>query len=283
MGQLPTVIDKSTLLLAIAIGVIMNAQFGLIFAIIAKKYGIHEATRPLVCIYLASQPAKYIPGKIWPTVIQSVALGTRENLTRTAATNMELSIIATLHVFTLASACLIAQHSWIFAALALTVGALATTALSITPSDRLLRAFERKMKLKLPQQSPNLAGAKNFWQTSAMLNLSALVTNAVGSWCVLVAIGDTIPEASRMPVLAALYLGFVTSLFALPVPAGVGVREAATVGIGLVLAPEISASSLIAVALLARFWQVLVDAISFIFALVMRRTSIPPTETCSCQ
>jgi uncharacterized membrane protein YbhN (UPF0104 family) len=68
---------------------------------------------------------------------------------------------------------------------------------------------------------------------------------------------DQIPS-----LLACLYLGFAASLLVVVVPAGIGVREAAVVGLGRMIAPELEPTLIISIALLIRCWQLLVDVAS---------------------
>ena len=251
-------------------GVALNIVYGLQFdALLAKHGGGHDRRRR-VAAYLLSQPGKYVPGNLWQVLMQSFALGRDSRLATITIANIELLAIAIVQTTGLGLACLLRDSS-LLAATALVGASLATLALARLPSVRLLVRIAPWMQrwLTLPAKlEPNITESTKLLLTLAVL---ALACNFAASWALLTAIHETIGPTQLMPLLASLYLGAATSLLAVPVPAGLGVREAAITVLGSAIAPTVAPTLIISIALVARCWQLLVDVISFALGWMLLR------------
>jgi glycosyltransferase 2 family protein len=255
-------------LLAVGLGAVFTTLQGLLLIPLGRKYGVDSEPRLLLAAFLISQPGKYVPGKIWSPVMQSLVVGQLSRLPGLAMANVELAVIGVLQMVTLGLAFLFAGSparmglvlalGWAGCSLALRIpwGSLATRfwpriteSLGVAPTQE-------------PTALPSLAQA-------TLLSAATLAVNLAASWTVLVAVGATVPATLRSPLLACLYLGFAASIPVVVVPAGLGIREAAAVGAGKWLSQAIPSALLVSIALLARFWQIAVDLVCLIAGLLM--------------
>lgn len=245
-------------------GVILNVIYGLLFDRILTKYSGHPHPMLHVAVYLMSQPGKYLPGKLWQAVMQSIALGGgHTGVASVGVANIELSLVAVLHATGLGLICLFAASP----ALAILVAAAtiaAGWALVQFPSGRVLLALFPRLRGWLKASADDTRAATNALAL-VLLTIGALTANFAASWWLLVAAHTSLSSLQLAHLLASLWLGIAASLLALPIPAGLGIREAAVAGLGTVLAPDVPATMLISIALLARCWQLLVD-VSSVFA-----------------
>lgn len=247
------------LLAAVGLGVFYTMAQGRLLAYLFAKHGTPEPAGMVVAAFLVSQPGKYVPGKVWAAVMQSLVLGTSPSPGAIAISNVELALIGVLHMAALGLMCLWLSYP-IVAATTVLAGILVATLLIMLPPAAygliLPTALKRWLRLNVTEGVALPMRAASAIVVSAML----MVLNLLASYCVLLAVGDAIPQTQHWAVLAVFYLGFAASVLALPVPAGIGLREAAIVGLGLVLAPQVDGALLVSIALLSRCWQLGIDA-----------------------
>lgn len=258
-------------------GVALNLVFGLQFDELLAKQGGTHARRRRVAAYLLSQPGKYVPGKIWSAMMQSFALRRESGITTITLANLELAVIAAIQSTGLGAACLLRQHPvWATATLVATV--LATMLVAYLPSGRIIAKISPRMQrwLRLPAL-PSRPGPGTY-RTQLQLALAALTCSFLASWCLVAATQPMVTPDQILPLLACLYLGFAASVLIIVVPAGIGVREAAVVGLGRMIAPELEPTLIISIALLIRCWQLLVDVVSLCLGAFLLRTRSNQTE-----
>ena len=252
---------------AVLLGTVFLFIQGVFFDALLAKHGRGSPARDVIAAFLLSQPGKYLPGKIWSAVMQSVTLGRKHAIANVAMTNVELVLVGMIHMGALGVAALLVSQP--VAALAtLAIGLICAASIMVLPSAALLSRLPTAIRrlLHLPDTGTDLSRGE--WSKAIWLNALLGATNLVASLAVLLAAGDTIAAQQYPPILAVLYLGFAAS-FLTPVPAGIGVREAATVALGLALAPGIDAAIFISVALLARCWQLITDLACFVLGASM--------------
>jgi hypothetical protein len=247
---------------ACALGVVFTVVQGTLFSLLVRKHSNQHPGISLVAAFLLSQPGKNVPGKIWAPLMQALTLRQTASVGGLAVAYVELAIIGIVQMTALGLA-FMTTSSPLLSVIALAAGMTACVAFSMMPTvSWLMRAFPNAVRrMRLPLASGDEHGAK--LSTATGLTVLSFATNAVASWYVLRALDGSIPADMHVPILANLYLGFAASLLALPVPAGIGVREAATAGLGAVLTPQISNSLIVSIALFVRCWQLAVDASCF--------------------
>lgn len=252
-------VNPAVFLIAVLLGLVSTIFYGIAFANIARKHAAQASRPELVGAFLLSQPAKYVPGKVWTAAMQTASLSGRASLAVTAVSNIELMIFGILQMSALGLGCAL----WKFNAIA----AIAIWIAGLGASLGLLALPTATWMSLLPERLTNILGVrppsteKRSPRTPKLLFISALciAANFAASWCMVASFGPSLNASDQMLILSALYLGFASSILALPVPAGVGVREVAAVAIGMIVAPEIAPSLVAAATLVARLWQVAVD------------------------
>lgn len=271
--------DPWLLMISIILGVLFTSLQALLFASLVGKYGNQAGSRALASAYLVSQPGKYIPGKIWTVLLQSLALDRGTKLWNIAIANIELVLISCIQVTTL-GAVLLTISSPMIAALVFIIGLMFSAAVSRSPFafwlTRLAPSMTNSIRLAV-DSNPNhrLGMMRVLW-----LNSASLAANIIASSCVLLAVGTDVLAADRVPILASIYMGFAVSIIAVPIPAGLGIREAAAAILATVIAPTLSASTIISVAIFFRCWQILVDiGCTLLGAILARRESAPELKS----
>lgn len=245
---------------AVLIGTVFMLAQGWLFAMLLAKHGGGSRPMEVLAAFLASQPGKYIPGKIWQAVMQTLTLGRNHSLGSVAIANVELVLIGMVHMASLGGAALFFDRPVIALTLLLAGIALAAR-ITTMPSAALIARLPTRLSRAL--QPTGTGTVDNPMTVPAALGASLLLAllNLVAALGVLVSAGGAVVPSQYAGILAVFYLGFAASFLALPVPAGLGVREVATVALGLVLSPQIDSHTLISVALLARCWQLATDMI----------------------
>lgn len=246
------------LALAVLLGVGQLLVQGLLFSRIAEKHGSSATQTAVVMAFLASQPGKYIPGKVWSVLVQRAALGHGARLVTVTLANLELTAVALIQMTTLGIACL-AHGSPPVLTLSVAAGWLASA--WIVQSEAAARAlcYFSPIRNALRLEPGRLQFQGISWPAALKLSAASMATMFLASWLVLAAMGTTIPWLLQAQVLGTLFLGFAAGILAVIVPAGLGVREAATVVIGAATATSVQPELLVAVAVFARVWQLLVD------------------------
>lgn len=244
---------------SIVLGLVLALVQGVIFHRLLSKYRAIGHPRQSVGAFLVSQPARYVPGKVWSPIVQSGVLGRGAPLAATAAANIELALLVVLQLTALGFACLWVQRPALAAGMAV-LGVVASGLVLALPTGAILARWLPRLagwlriEAGTSERRSSLGGAFAMTAASMALNLTA-------SWMLVVATGPAVSSAIHVPLLAVFYLGFAASMFAVPFPAGLGVREAATVGAAALVAGQIPAAMVVSVALLARCWQLILDGL----------------------
>lgn len=243
---------------SIGAGIALNLVYALLFDSILSKYGGQPRPALHIAVYMMSQPAKYVPGKVWQAVTQSIVLRGRSSFASVGVTNIELSVVAVLHATGLGLVCLFVSNPPIAIVIAAATIACGWALVRFPSGQMLLALIPRLRHLLRPDTSEKqdlVVGSA----TLLYLTMAALATNFAASWWLLVAAHTGLSTLQVLHLLASLWLGIAASLLALPIPAGLGIREAVMTGIGTVLVPGVPTNLLISIALLVRCWQLLVD------------------------
>lgn len=259
LGEVLAHTDPLRFLVACALGVLFAVTQGAVLSQLIRKHSREHETSGLLTAFLLSQPGKYVPGKIWSSVMQALVLKRPASMAGLAVANVELAVIGMIQMTALGVACLHPSAPLLSIGVVALATGLCLALMSLPTISWLTHAFPRVARwLRFP--SPDEHERPQSVLRALGLILLSFALNFAASWYVLFAAEASVSANMRLPVLASLYLGFVTSLLALPVPAGIGVREAATVGFGAILIPQAPGALLLSIAMLARCWQLVVDA-----------------------
>ncbi|MFC3813563.1 lysylphosphatidylglycerol synthase domain-containing protein [Lysobacter sp. GCM10012299] len=260
--------DPALLSMAVLMGIVFTIAQGSLLAWLLTKQGARHSRREAIAAFLVSQPGKYIPGKIWSPLMQSVALKDGATLGGVTIANVELAVISVVQVFALGLVCLQVNSPAIIAT-TVVVATAACVLIGLLPTTKVVNRISPGLAslLKLPPTVAHQASPLS----ATLICLAGMASNFAASFLVLKAAGTSIPADALLPVLAALYLGFAASILAIPVPAGIGIREFAAAGLGHILAPGIPTTMIVSAALLFRCWQIIVDLACLAVGLMLAR------------
>jgi len=233
--------------------------------------GIEAPMLACVTWYFVGEIGKYVPGGIWP-VVGRAELARRGGHPRSGAyASVALSLGALYLAGMLTSAVLLPLHfasegsSWLWVLVLLPIG---VAMLHHRPLGWMVERAERVMKRKLTVNIPP-------WSASMGLLLRyipAWLLVGTSTWCIARAFD---PNVEWMTIAPAAMLSWVVGFVLVPVPGGVGVREAAFVAL---VGGSVPAGVRATVSIVARLAFMLVDAAGALIggAAVRRWRSIAP-------
>lgn len=260
LAQLPGQLDFSRFGLALLAGLVFLAAQGLLFALLLRKNGVGTELSTLVAIFFWSQPAKYLPGRIWSPALQAAELGRTEAIGATVVANIELALLGTLQTLALGCALLPGLSMPQRALILLCAAGLAVVLLRQQALAGLVHRWRTRLRW-LPAVTVAHQTAPTGWAAALALSAGCLLLNFATSLSVVLTHAG-LDLHLALPLLCALYLGWTAGYFALPVPAGLGVREASTVVFAHWIAPAAPLDLVVAVTLIARVWQIAVDVLA---------------------
>ena len=235
--------------------------------------GVETSLHHTVVWYFVGEIGKYVPGGIWP-VLGRGELARRGGLQRSAAyASVVLSLAALYLSAMLVTAVLVplrfldaGDTSALWVLVLLPIGLLL---LHHRVLDWLVRRAERLLRRELPVQVPP-------WSASLGLvarYLPSWLLIGTATWCIARAFDASV---GWMTIAPAAILSWVVGFVLVPVPGGVGVREAAFVAL---VGTSIPSSTRATIAIVARLTFMLVDAGgAAIAATLLRRTQRHPDE-----
>jgi len=258
---------------AVLLGVALNILQGIVFSVLLRKHGTPGTAVAHIEAYLLSLVGKYLPGGIWAAVSQAAAIPTPGSLRAVLLVNLELAAINILlltgiGVASIPSLPLIGSSLVVCATCVLLAITLRQQIMTIV-LNMIAQQFPR-LRISVPGES----AAPPTWPSAVRFAIAMLALCAATSIAVILASGQA--SLNAVPaVLALLCLGWTAGLIAIPVPAGIGVREASTLALWTILPNSLARGAVIAVMILVRVWQLAVDLLSFGLALVIRAVMNP--------
>jgi uncharacterized membrane protein YbhN (UPF0104 family) len=266
--------DRTWLVAGFLLAALGMALIAVAWRVVLASLSAPVTARDAVRWYFPGELGKYVPGGIWP-VVGRAELATRAGVRRTVAyTSVALSLVA-LYLAAMAVVVialpfqLSAKHdnaAPFLVVLLLPIGLLALHPRVLNAAFALIaKITRREVHVDIPPWRTSLVGV-------------ALYTPAWGAigtatWCIAHALD---PNAAFGQVFVAAVLSWIVGFLLVPVPGGIGVREAAftataglTAGIGAT------------VAVAARIAFMLVDVIGALLApAVLRRKRGGPETRC---
>lgn len=261
----------------LAIGVLTAALAMLAVALPWKRaltlVGIDAGWRACVTWYFVGEIGKYVPGGIWP-VVGRAELARRGGHPRAGAYASVALSLGALYLADLLLVTLLVPlrfvgeaSGWLWVLVLLPVG---LALLHHRPLGWFVELAEKAMKrpldVRIPPWSESLALIASY--------LPAWLLIGTATWCVARAFD---PDVGWLTIAPAAMLSWVVGFVLVPVPGGVGVREAAFVAlVGGALPAGVRAT----IAVVARLAFMLVDALgALVGAAVVRRwdAASPPT------
>jgi len=245
----PTAASWPWILASVAIGVAHVFAMGCTFVWLIGSQGFHR----VVSIFLFSQAAKYVPGKIWGVVAQQALMGQHSRLSQVVGANIAMAAILLCSQLALALAA--SLHGQTGALTAGLVGAVLCVAAGVFAEllQRLHRA--RGWRVLAPWARPGVG-----LLTGASSAVSLLLTAI--AWAALFGggLGYRINDVATWTAVSGA--SFVAGMLSV-LPGGLGIREAAFVAFSAYL-PSLAPAEAPMLALLTRAWLLAIDAVAVI-------------------
>jgi glycosyltransferase 2 family protein len=221
----------TTLVLSLVCAVLGNLAIAMAWRALLPDVGSGLRLLPALQVFLLGQLGKYVPGSVWPVVVQ-MELGRRHGLARArvGAASIATLGIGMLSGVVVAAVCLALQdldaalRYWFLLLLVPPLVVLMHPRVFVPLLDRVLRAAGRQP----------VGGVLGWRGTAAAAGWSLLswLLFGLGTWLLAADLGGTRPLLAIGAFAAAWTAGFLVVV----VPAGAGVREA---GLVLLLAGDI--------------------------------------------
>jgi uncharacterized membrane protein YbhN (UPF0104 family) len=254
------------LVAAFALGVGNIGTAGIAWWVLLRDLGSHLPLPAALRVFFVSQLGKYLPGSVWPLLAQA-ELGLDRGVPRRRSVVVGLVTIGTSLAAGLLVACATLPFAAPQAAASRWWALLALPILLVMLHPRVIHACAqrglrllRRPELERPISLPGLAAAMGVQVIGWML---------IGMQVALLAIALGAPVGRVIPLaLGGTALAWCAGLLAIPVPAGVGIREATLVA---ALAPVLPAGAALVVALVSRVLATVGDGLWAAAGLAMER------------
>jgi uncharacterized membrane protein YbhN (UPF0104 family) len=215
-------------------------------------------------VYLYSQVAKYVPGRVWNIPFQKLHMPDQQSWATLVSANLKVFALLVITQLIAAGFAILLMHEWFIAAVALVV---ASTAL---PSI-LWRWWIGVCKMlgwsrMLPSESRENSSGLG-------LVLLALVAFSFSSWMSLYAGAFAVPANQSLGLVFVSLMAWLAGLASV-LPAGIGVREAAYIALRPEFLPLPDVTVMTSLAVATRLWLLSIDflaaVIGFLLLLLLR-------------
>lgn len=235
--------------LSLAIGVAHVAAMGAAFAWLLE---LPTAGR-VSAVYMFSQVAKYVPGRIWGVVAQHSLMGEKSSLTKLLAANIAMAAILFASQLSLAVGGVLFVLAGPVAALV--AAALICFAAGLTAAGLGWVHARKRWRLLAPWARPKVG-----WLTAIASAVSLLLT--ASAWIFLYGGGLDygLTDISRWTAVSGA--SFIAGMFSV-LPSGLGMREAVFVALGSSAQPN-SVADAAMLAILTRLWLLAMDGLAIL-------------------
>lgn len=255
-----------------------NIQIGIVFASIVRRYSVGQLRfESIVGAFLASQVAKYIPGRVWGVAMQSGMLRAPGSTVAIVGANVELSILVLAVVSGVGLACLVGWTAGLPAAAVVLFATFGGCALMLRLDIvwrlvSLASKFVRGIAKFIPSGRAPWAvdhGKGSLLKHVTYASLAAYIALYGLGWWLLIVSTSRFSAQDALAIVAAMSLSYIVGALSM-LPGGLGAREGAMV----LLAPAIGMthSDMGALALVSRAVLLMMDVIAATIGIwLMRR------------
>lgn len=268
-GFVQSVAEVDVVLFSVSVflGLAANLVAAYFYVFLVK--GHHEVRhgRSLFKIFLLSQLVRYVPGKVWSYVYQISLAPAEVSKTATVLSNFEMMAINMVVIGGAASALLVWPG---YLSIVIFVGGLSLAVsfgyrlgLVDWVLGRLFRLMARFGVVEMEPRSYNVAGMTLLVAVWVLLVIVAMIVAMHAIW--------PLSTSDSIVYAACLLLSWILSALVVIVPVGIGVRETGFVALSVIALSTLDGGQLAATAIIIRFWQLLVDALSGVSGLLLPR------------
>lgn len=264
-------LNWSLFLFSAIIALLDNVLFSFLFQNLLTKYNFNIDYPRIGQMYFYGQMAKYIPGQLWAVLYHATFLQRRGATSAMLFANLDLMAAVILRNIAIALAIILFYRQAWFAVIIFIMGSFSFWYLS--KSCWIARIFQFAtgyFKAFAGYISPceTCSKNRNIW----LVAISTWVTYLTANFLVMKAAFNFPIEQSAL-YIAYLSLAWVVGVIAIAIPAGIGIREivfiflAQSMGQGQALSVEMLA----AIAIVFRFWHILLEFGGLGFSCVLNR------------
>ena len=251
-------------------GIVVTA---FLFNSFLAKYDISIPDVKAIQIFVVSQIAKYIPGKIWGLIYQASHIQGFPATAGVIMANTELMFAVMFMTSIAAIIVLAAQFSLALSILILIIGGVAFVLLCRTSAFIWLARFALRVLNKQGDYGQSNQQA-NIESLRGLLIYVLFTAIYIGSYLLMLQAVFDIGMFDSLILIALLSIAWIGGVLSLVFPAGVGIREFLFIFFSVQVELDYSFELLVSIALVTRFWQVLqeVSALALVFLLTGRRS-----------
>lgn len=255
LGFRLSTINLPVFILSIVIATLGNIFTCLFFKSSLDKYGAHIDYQINFKLFFFGQIAKYIPGKVWSIVYQSMMVNRPGMTPAIVFANFDLAAVQILNCgFIAATILLVNKHVWI-SLLVMSVGLAACVGAAKTCH---LFNFITHFKRYAKGLSKHLCNCSHEFPTEfAVIYYVVFWIAYLGGHLFLLLSAFDMSVDEAVIYVAFLALSWIAGVVAVISPAGLGVREIVFIFLAQSSAQSVSVEVLGAIAVIARFWLVL--------------------------
>lgn len=241
--------------LSVIFGVVGNYGFALLFKQLLSSYGVNAKDIDAVGIFYTSQIAKYIPGKVWSYLFQMTKIGTPNSAFVIVSSNFQIAMFSLVINSFLGVTIYLLSSNYLLG-------------LAVSVFGVLLSLGIRNLRIAplIPNRLKAVLGVEDLLSARVGVSVGALITCwafsvlYVFAHILLLQAFFDVSINSSLKLISFLFVSWVISVFAIIVPAGMGVKEVLFL-LFASLDGSYSNSLLVSIALISRFWQMIVDLV----------------------
>ena len=267
-AQLTSQMNVAMFAVSLLIGLVGNLATALYFSKMLYKHGALVEAKLAVKVYFAGQVAKYIPGKIFGIAFQISHVKGASQAAAVILANFEI-MFGSLWIITMVAVTLFALTVSAFWALICFVTGLVVFAW-IYKTNGINATFQRiAAKFNAFYLIKDTSPGATRLSDGAIIYVFFATSYVAANLAMLVAVFEfTLAEASVYIVL--LSVAWIIGVFALIVPAGMGVREVAFITISSSMLSNYSIELLTTIAVLSRLWLIILEVTGFLLSMMIR-------------
>ena len=251
--------------LSVLFGIIGNLGFAFMFHALLSKYGLETNKIKSLSLFYISQITKYIPGKVWSYFFQISRINAPNSTLIIVGSNLELMALSIIINLTIGVMLYLSNQAYLYALCILISGFLISF---IFKKISVLSFLPEKIKVFIGIAEALPSRKKLSSMTFLQCWLFSIVYTV--SHLILFQAFFDISTDDAIQLTAFLLISWVVSLFAIVMPAGIGVKEAVFIFLAA-NEDNYDTSFLASVAIISRFWQITVDLSGAIFIMILSR------------
>lgn len=265
--ELTNLINSGYFFLATALLLLVNVLLSYVFFILLKRNGCYSISLfEVISLSFVSQVAKYLPGKIWSIIYQTMRINIDGGIKYISLSNIELMVFTIFSSLATSIAMLLYNNFFLLSITILLVTPFLSVYVTLYVSHfiiqlPLLKKYFKDVHL-LEREFPYL------YEKLLLCCLFFCIINSSAFVFFIISVFHLNIDSS-MQFSALLILTWILGTLVVIAPAGIGIREFTFVIIGMSFDNSISIEQLTTIALAVRLWQVFTDLFGFLFVVLI--------------